>query len=76
MTMAEGKIILTDEEKTIIEKQLNGDLNTFFMEDREREIIDKVIDDAHALMDELDAYDELDGDLIAWYYNKYKSQQS
>ncbi len=76
MTMAEGKIILTDEEKTIIEKQLNGDLNTFFMEDREREIIDKVIDDAHALMDELDAYDELDDDLIAWYYNKYKSQQS
>ena len=69
------QIILTDEEKNIIEKQLNKKLNPFFMEDREREVIDKVIDDANALMLELDAYDELDGDLIAWYYNKYKAQQ-
>lgn len=73
--MAEGKIILTDEEKNIIEKHLNGELNTFFMEDREREVIDKVIDDAHALMDKLDAFDELDDSLVAWYYNKYKAQQ-
>lgn len=69
------QIILTDEEKNIIEKQLNKKLNPFFMEDREREVIDKVIDDANALMLELDAYDELDDDLIAWYYNKYKAQQ-
>ena len=72
--METKKIQLTDEEKTVIEKQLNGKLNAFFMEDREREVIDKVIDDANALMAELDAYDELDGDLIAWYYNKYKAQ--
>ena len=44
------------------------------MESKERELIDKVIDDARALMRELDAYDELDGDLVRWYYNKYKSQ--
>ena len=68
-------ITLTDEEITIIEKQLNGELNTFFMEDREREVIDKVIEDADALIKELDAYDELGDNLIAWYYNKYKSQQ-
>ena len=68
------QIILTDEEKTIIEKQLKKQLNPFFMTDEERETIDKVIDDANALMEELDAYDELDGDLIAWYYNKYKEQ--
>lgn len=68
-------ITLTDEEITIIEKQLNGELNTFFMEDREREVIDKVIEDADALIKELDAYDELGDNLIAWYYNKYKLQQ-
>lgn len=68
------KIVLTDREKQVIEKQLKGQLNTFFMEDEEREIIDKVIEDAQALMKELDAYDELDNSLIEWYYNKYKAQ--
>lgn len=68
------KINLTEEERNVIEKYLNRDLNTFFMEDREREVIDKVIDDANDLIDELDAYDELDDDLIRWYYDKYKAQ--
>lgn len=72
----EKKIILTDEEKAVIEKQLKGELNTFFMEDREREIIDKVIDDANALMTELDAFDEMGDDLVKWYYDKYKAQES
>ena len=71
----EKKIILTDEEKAVIEKQLKGELNTFFMEDREREIIDKVIDDANALMTELDAFDEMGDDLVKWYYDKYKAQE-
>ena len=70
----EKQIVLTDEEKDVIEKQLNKQLNPFFMEDRERELIDKITEDAHALMKELDAYDELDEDLIAWYYDKYKDQ--
>lgn len=26
-------------------------------------------------MDELNAYDELEDDLIEWFYNKYKAQQ-
>lgn len=73
--MEEKKIILTEEEKTVIEKQLRGELNAFFMEDREREIIDKVIDDASALLRELDAYDELNGNLIRWYYDRYKAQE-
>lgn len=72
----EKKIILTDEEKAVIEKQLKGELNAFFMEDREREIIDKVIDDANALMTELDAFDEMGDDLVKWYYDKYKAQAS
>ena len=53
----EKKIVLSEEEKNVIEKQLRGELNPFFMEERERELIDKVIDDADALMQELDSYD-------------------
>ena len=67
-------IILTDKQKAVIEKQLEGKLNTFFMTNEERDIIDKVVEDAHALMVELDAFDELDTSLVAWYYNKYKEQ--
>ena len=65
---------MTKEEIAVIEKYLRKELNAIFMEGKERELIDKVIDDARALMRELDAYDELDGDLVRWYYNKYKSQ--
>mgnify|MGYP003441162705 CR=1 FL=1 len=70
----EKKIVLSEEEKNVIEKQLRGELNPFFMEERERELIDKVIDDADALMRELDAYDESGDNLVEWYYNKYKQQ--
>ena len=68
------RIELTKEEIAVIEKYLRKELNAIFMESKERELIDKVIDDARALMRELDAYDELNGDLVRWYYNKYKSQ--
>ena len=71
----EKRIVLTDEEIKILEKDKRGELNTFFMEEREREVIDKLIDDAKALMKELDAYDELGNSLIEWYYNKYKAQE-
>lgn len=69
-----AKIELSPEEIQVIEKQLKGELNTFFMEDKERELIDGVIEKAEALMAETDAYDELDDSLVKWYYDKYKSQ--
>ena len=68
------KIILTDEEIQVIEKQLKGELNEFFMEEREMKAIDKVIEDASDLMKELNAFDELDDSLVKWYYDKYKAQ--
>lgn len=71
----DAQIILTEEEKKVIEKQLKGELNAFFAEERERDVIDKVIEDAKQLMAELNAYDELDASLVEWYYNKYKEQQ-
>mgnify|MGYP006896639004 CR=1 FL=1 len=68
-------IVLTPEEISVIEKHLAGNLNLFFGEEKEKDLFAKVTKDAEALMEELDAYDELDDSLIAWYYNKYKAQQ-
>ena len=58
----------------MIEQQLNGEIEVWSATDEQQEILTKVTNDAEALMDELDAYDELDGDLIQWYYDKYKAQ--
>lgn len=68
------KIELTADEIKVIEQQLNGEIEVWSATDEQQEILTKVTNDAEALMDELDAYDELDGDLIQWYYDKYKSQ--
>lgn len=68
------KIELTADEIKVIEQQLNGEIEVWSATDEQRRILTKVTDDAEALMDELDAYDELDGDLIKWYYDKYKAQ--
>lgn len=43
--------------------------------ERQKVVLMGVIDKADLLMEELDAYDELDGDLIQWYYDKYKAQK-
>lgn len=68
------KIGLTADEIKVIEQQLNGEIEVWSATDEQQEILTKVTNDAEALMDELDAYDELDGDLIQWYYDKYKAQ--
>ena len=72
--METEKIILTDEEKQVIENQLNGGVGYDPETEEEKRIMSAVIDKADALMRKLDAWDELDGDLIGWYYNKYKEQ--
>lgn len=68
------KIELTADEIKVIEQQLNGEIEVWSATDEQKRLLTKVTDDAEALMDELDAYDELDGDLIKWYYDKYKAQ--
>nr|DAF67724.1 MAG TPA: hypothetical protein [Caudoviricetes sp.] len=71
-----NKIVLTADEINVIQKQLNGEIEIFTATDEEQALLTGVIDKAEALMDELDAYDELDGDLIDWYYKKYQAQQT
>ena len=68
------KIILSDREKQILEAQLKGGVGFEPETDEEKEVLSKLIDQADALIRELDDWDNLNGDLLAWYYNKYKEQ--
>lgn len=69
-----NKIELTAAEIQVIEKQINGEIEIFTATDEEKAILTKVTEQAEGLLDELEAYDELDGDLISWFYGKYKAQ--
>ena len=70
------KIVLTEKEKEVIDLFLaeKVDIETVAT-DEQKELLMGVTDRAEALMEELNAYDELDDNLIKWYYNKYKAQQ-
>ena len=67
-------IELTREEIEVVELQLAGKININNPTEKQKQLLMGVIDRADELMAKLDAYDELDGDLIRWYYEKYKSQ--
>ena len=68
------KIELTNAEIEVIKQQLNGELGAFTATDEQRAVMMGVIDKANALCEELDAYDEIGDDLIAWFWNKYETQ--
>ena len=67
-------ITLTAEETALIEKFLNREIDNPVGEDAE--MLRKISDDAIALMKERNAVEELDGNLIQWYYDQYKAQDS
>lgn len=68
-------IVLTEKEIEVIDLFLaeKVDIETVAT-DEQKELLMGVTDRAEALMEELNAYDELDDNLIKWYYDKYKSQ--
>lgn len=68
------KIELTNVEIEIIKAQLAGEIGMFTATDEQRAVMMGVIDKANALCEELDAYDEMGDDLIAWFWNKYQDQ--
>ena len=70
------KIELTEQEVNVINAQLNGEIEVWTEDDDVRNTLMGVIKKAKDLMEELDAYDELGDDLIEWFYNKYKAQQT
>lgn len=69
------RIDLSKRETEIIKAQLEGKIE-IWAEDEVQQVLGGVIDKAEALMEELDAYDEVDDDLIAWYWNKYQTQET
>lgn len=73
------KIELSADEIKVIKQQLNGEIEVWNATDEQKKLLTGVIDKAEALMDELDAYDDLDnymeGGLVAWFYDKYKAQE-
>lgn len=68
------KINLTEDEIQVIKEQLNGEFGAFTATPKQMELIMSVTAKAEALINELDAYDELEDDLIEWFWNKYKEQ--
>ena len=66
-------ITLTAEETALIEKFLNREIDNPAEEDAE--MMNNIKDKAFALMDELGTTeDELNGNLIQWFYDKYNAQ--
>ena len=72
-----NKIELTAEEIQVINQQLNGEIEVWNATDEQQKLLTGVLDKADELLEELDAYDELDeqygGDLVKWYYAKYQA---
>lgn len=69
------KIELSADEIKVINQQLNGEIEVWNATDEQQKHLTSVIDKAEALLDELNAYDELEGDMILWLWNKYKAQE-
>lgn len=72
--MAEGKIILSDEQIRVIEKHLRGEINSLDGTDEEKKVLAEIIDAANDLCEELDAYDKVKNSFVEWYYERYKAQ--
>lgn len=72
-----NKIELTADEIKVIKQQLNGEIEVWNADDYQQKHLTSVIDKADALLEELDAYDEMidekDGDTILWFWDKYKA---
>ena len=73
------KIVLTEKEIEVIQQQLNGEIEVHSATEEQQQLLMGVIDKANALLDEEDAYEELEAqgnDLIDWYWKKYQAQEN
>lgn len=73
------KIELTEKEIEVIRQQLNGEIEVHSATEEQQQLLMGVIDKANKLLDEEDAYDELEAqgnDLIDWYWKKYQAQEN
>lgn len=69
------RIELTPLELAMLERDLRGEFFPPEQTDEENKAFASVIDKADKLIEELDAYDELEESLMQWYYDKYQAQE-
>ena len=70
------KIEFTQEEKAVIQQQLNGEIEVWSATDEQQKHLTNVIDKAEARLEEYpDDYDFGD-DLIAWIWSEYQAQEA
>lgn len=70
-------IVLSADEIKVIEQQLKGEIEVYSATEEQQRLLTGVVEKAENLLDELDAYEELEnegGDLVAWFYRKYQEQ--
>ena len=69
-------IILTDMEERMLQQNINGEFDPMTATMEEAAATNRIIEMADNLMESLDAYNELDGNLMVWFDNKLKAQSS
>ncbi len=67
-------IVLTEKQEAVLKDQANGEFSPFFSSEEDQKALAEVIEMAENLCEELNAYEEIEGDLINWFYTKYQSQ--
>lgn len=75
MHMKPPKIELTKKQIEATELHISGRLTAFGASNEHREALMDVIEEAEELMLQLGDFNP-EGDLIEWYYDKYKDQQA
>lgn len=71
-----SNINLTELEYKVLEQDIKGEFSDFDATEEELRAMVSVINKADALMDELGASDELDDNLLLWFWDKYQAQQT
>lgn len=67
----ELKINLTETELKVLKQDLRGEFYPMTATDEEFEALNSVIAKASKLEEELDAYEEINGNLLQWFYDKF-----
>lgn len=73
------KIELTEKQIEVIHQQLNGEIEVHSATEEQQKLLMEVIDMADVILEEEDAYDELErqgNDLIQWFWDRYQTQQN
>lgn len=67
----ELEINLTEAELKVLKQDLRGEFYPMTATDEEFEALNSVIAKASKLEEELDAYEEINGNLLQWFYDKF-----